>query len=487
MRGQSARSPQSPINVGTDPNHDLAHQPGRCDLTKAGSLQERSESPSPHDHASAGNGAVAGDGRGATAGQDAVSGAQAPFGLMATLIALAFLMNTLGRGVTETFAVFLLPVEQAFQVERSEITLTYSVYMFVHGIAAPFAGQMVDRFGARLTYGAGLCLLGGGYVTGGMAQDVTQYYLTVGAMSGLGAACLGMVVASSLLSRWFTDRIGSVMAIPYAAVGFGVLVVPPFTQYLTQHYDWRMAHTLLGGAILALLPLIFLLPLARLTRGSPDWQAARRAALSSGDRLWTVSRAVQTGAFWALFFVYFWTAVAAYAVLPQSVAFLIENGFDPLVAAGAFGLTGGLSTIGIMGMGWFSDRFGRLSATVISYLTSMSGIACLLAVTWLPEMVLVYGFVALFGLMQGVRGPVIAALAAILYRGGSVGAIFGALSLALGLGAALGSYVSALLHDLTGDYVASFSMAIVASLFGMLSYVASASLRREALSQEHRV
>lgn len=406
---------------------------------------------------------------------------KSPTGLLWTLIVLAFLMNTIGRGVTETFAVFLLPVEAALGATRSEITATYSVYMLVHGIAAPFAGQLVDRFGARLTYAAGLTLLGGGYVLGAMAQTVHQYYATVGAMSGLGAACLGMVVASGLLSRWFTRRMGSVMSVPYAAVGFGVLIVPPFTQYLLIHYDWRWAHTLLGIAVLTMLPLLLLLPLRRITLGSQEWQAERRKSFESGARLWTVVTAVRTPAFWALFAVYFWTAVAAYAVVPQTVAFLVENGFDPLVAAGAFGVTGLLSTIGIMGMGWFSDRFGRLTATVVSYLTTMSGIACLLAIVWFPKMILVYAFVTLFGLMQGARGPVIAALVAILYRGGSVGAIFGALSMALGLGAGLGSWTSGLLHDLTGDYVASFLLAIAASFCGMISYVASSSLRHEKL------
>ncbi|MEM7774585.1 MAG: MFS transporter [Pseudomonadota bacterium] len=417
-----------------------------------------------------------GDGAGSQA-----TAADVPTGLMVTLIGLTFVMNTFGRGVTETFAVFLLPVEAAFSASRSEITATYSVYMLVHGIAAPFAGQLVDRFGGRLTYCAGLSLLGGGYVLGGMAETVPQYYVTVGAMSGLGAACLGMVVASSLLSRWFTRRLGSVMSIPYAAVGFGVLLVPPITQYLLTHYDWRMAHTLLGLAVLALLPLLFLLPLARLTRGSPEWQAQRISAAETGAPMWTVSRALKTPAFWALFSVYFWTAVAAYTVLPQSVAFLVENGFDPLVAAGAFGVTGALSTVGIMAMGWISDRFGRLPATVVSYLMSMSGVACLIAVVWWPHLIFVYAFVTLFGLMQGARGPIIAALAATLYRGGSVGAIFGALSFALGIGAAAGSLLSGLLHDLTHDYVASFSLAIVASLLGMLSYVGSGSLRRERL------
>ena len=38
------------------------------------------------------------------------SGMAAEPSFLATLIGLAFLMNMVGRGVTETFAVFLLPV-----------------------------------------------------------------------------------------------------------------------------------------------------------------------------------------------------------------------------------------------------------------------------------------------------------------------------------------------------------------------------------------
>lgn len=413
-------------------------------------------------------------------GERADDGAAAgvPVGLMTVLLGVAFVCNTLGRGVTETFAVFLLPIEQSLGVTRSEMTATYSIYMLVHGFAAPFAGQFVDRLGARFTYVIGLSLMGGGYLLGAQASTITHYYLTVGVMAGLGAAGLGMVVATSLLSRWFTRRMGAVMAVPYAAVGFGLLTVPPLTQWLMLTYDWRDVHLVLGGVIVAFVPLMFLLPLAQITRGSPQWQATRRQSIAAGE-LWTLNRAIRTPAFWALFSIYFWTALAAYAVLPQSVAFLVESGFDPLAAAAAFGLTGGLSTIGIIAMGWGSDRFGRFNSVVGSYFVSITGTACLLAVVWYPEWILVYGFVVCFGLMQGARGPVIAALVAILYRGGSVGAIFGTLSVAMGLGAGAGSFLSGLLHDVTGDYVASFALAIVGSLFGLISYAASSSLRLE--------
>ena len=166
-------------------------------------------------------------------------------------------------------------------------------------------------------------------------------------------------------------------------------------------------------------------------------------------------------------------------MLPHSVAFLIERGFNPLAAAGAFGFTGLLSVIGIIAMGWLSDRIGRRPAATLSYVSSMTGTACLLAVVAYPSMLLVYGFVVFFGLMQGARGPILVALVAKIFAGGSVGTIFGALSVALGFGAATGSLASGLLHQATGDYAASFVLSIVASAAGMACFWLVPSLRQE--------
>ena len=89
---------------------------------------------------------------------------------LGTLLLLTFVMNTLARGVTETFAVFLLPVQTGLGISRADITLTYSVYMLAYGLSAPFAGQLIDRLGARFTYAFGLSVLGLAYVLGGSAS-----------------------------------------------------------------------------------------------------------------------------------------------------------------------------------------------------------------------------------------------------------------------------------------------------------------------------
>jgi len=406
---------------------------------------------------------------------------------LAMILVLTFVMNTIGRGVTETFAVFLLPVQDGLGVTRSEITLTYSIYMLANGAAAPLAGQLIDRLGARVTYGLGVLSLGVGYFLAGSATHIAHYYVCVGLLGGIGAASLGMVAASSLLSRWFVNRIGSVMSLPYAAIGAGMIAIPPLAQLLVQWYGWRTSHQLIGAGVLALFPFVMLLPLGRITAGSQAWQARRATQSGQSSRNpWPVSVAMRTGAFWGLFAAYLFTSISAYAVLPQSVAALIESGFAPMLAAGAFGMMGLLSTLGIVAMGWLSDRFGRLITVTLSFLVTILGVLALIATVHSPSLILLYAFVVCFGLMQGARGPILVALVSVLFPGGGVGSIFGALSLALGIGAALGSWASGLLHELAGGYTASFGLAVLSSTAGMLVFLLVPSLRHERLISPSR-
>jgi MFS family permease len=353
--------------------------------------------------------------------------------------------------------------------------------MVAYGLCAPFAGQVIDRLGARAAYSLGLASLGCGYLMAGSAEELWQYLMGAGVFGGLGSASLGMIAASALLSRWFTNRIGTVMSIPYAAIGAGMLILPPLTQFILSISDWRTAYRVLGFGVLAVLPLTLLAPLGRITAGSYEWRMMRARTVGNSSSPWTVATAVRTGAFWGLFAAYMATSIAAYSVLPHSVAYLIERGFNPLTAASAFGLTGMLSVFGILGIGWLSDRFGRLRSATVSYISTIMGIIALMLVSVWPSLVLVYAFVLLFGLMQGARGPLIIAWVAKLFPGGGVGAIYGTLSLAMGLGAGMGSWVSGLLYELTGSYIASFAVGVVAACTGMTLFWTFRSLRDESL------
>ena len=98
-----------------------------------------------------------------------------------------------------------------------------------------------------------------------------------------------MIVASALLSRWFTSRIGSIMSLPYAAIGAGMLILPPLTQVLISDSTTGASRTCCWApACCSTLPLVMLLPLGRMTAGSQEWRTLRTAAAAGTTRPWTI-------------------------------------------------------------------------------------------------------------------------------------------------------------------------------------------------------
>ena len=390
--------------------------------------------------------------------------------MLAAVLALAFAMNMLGRGATEVFAVFLLPVEKDLGASRSAISGVYSTFMLVIGLAGPLAGAVFDKLGARIAYCAGLVLLGGSLHLAGAATALWQYYATAGLAAGLGVSLLGMVSANALLSRWYESRLGTAIGITYAASGFGVLIMAPVSQLLIEALGWRDAYRAMGAGLIAAAGLVAVLPLTRMWHGSPDWQRRRAAHEAATGGGWSVASAARSRPFWALMLVYLFTSLASFAVSPQSVAAMVEAGITPLAAAGAFGLCGMLSLIGNASIAPMVDRYGQRGMITLTYLGTIIGVLCLAALPFYPSMLLVYGWAVLFGVNQGTRGPIISTLAATLFAGGGIGRIYGTIALGMGIGAAAGSWVSGLLHDATGGYVAPFLMAAAAAAGGMATF-----------------
>ena len=65
------------------------------------------------------------------------------------LVALCFALGVASRSISDTFVVFVAPLQSAFEASRSAVTLIYSFALLVGGIAAPISGWIVDRFGLR--------------------------------------------------------------------------------------------------------------------------------------------------------------------------------------------------------------------------------------------------------------------------------------------------------------------------------------------------
>jgi MFS family permease len=365
-----------------------------------------------------------------------------------------------GRGLGDTYAVFLLPLEREFGWARSELTGVFSIYLLVNGFTAPLVGMVFDRVGPRWVYGAGLLCLGAAFFLAGGLHSLWQFYLLIGILVGVGVSLNGMVPGSALLARWYRDKLSTAIGIAFSAVGVGTIVFVPLAQYLIGTYDWRTTYRILGGLLLVLAPVVMLaLPWKRFAAGHPEHRSEAR--MKKAGEGWTPSAAMRTPVFWGLSQVFFCTATAMFSIAVQLVAFFVDAGFSPLAAATAYGALGMLSAASIMASGFVSDRFGYRQTVTASFVGTAAGMGLLLLLTQVSSPVLLALFVAVFGLCMGVRGPIVASVSTRYFAGPHAATIYGAIYATNALGAAFGSFIGGVLHDLTGGYRVGLVFAMV--------------------------
>jgi len=394
------------------------------------------------------------------------------------VLATCFVLGLAGRGLGETFVVFVLPLSQSFGWDRAAVASIYSLSMLANGLAGPLVGRLFDRSGPRTVYVLGLVLVGGGLSAAPHADALWQFQLCLGLAVGVGTTCLGNVPNSTLVSRWFRTRLAAAMSLVYSAFGVGILTFVPLAQLLNQTLGWRGAYQWLGIGVLTLIGPILVLPWRRFQAGRPDLAPRAVGGASARTETLTLARALTHPTFWGLFAVFGFTSIGMFTIVVQVVAYLVEIGFAPMQAASAWGVSGVLLPIGMLVVGWLDGVIGRRASVLFAYGVTLLGIVLLWLLGRFPSVWLLGAFVVCFGGTLGSRGPLISAIAMREFRGSHAATIFGMMTVGSGLGAALGSWLSGLLHDWTGGYEAGIAFAFVSIVCGVLPFLTVPALRR---------
>jgi MFS family permease len=390
------------------------------------------------------------------------------------LLAGAFITFAVGAACMHSYTVFLVAFIEAFGWTRAESSIAYSVSQLISGATSPLVGLLVDRLGPRRLVLIGGCLLAAGLVASSFANALWQVIVLYGVVMTLGANCLGLVVFVPILSRRFVRNRGMAVSIVQSANGFARAFSAPLSQTLIAAWGWRGAYLAQGGFMAAAF-----LPLAALFKdaGAQRLTAAQgRSVTTSG---WTLRRAIRTPHFWLLFLVYVFTGLGSFLVALHQLAFAVTIGFDKLYAAEVLGLGAFLSLPGVIITGTLSDYVGREVSAVVTYGTSILGVACAMLITSPDQHLLLWLHSCFFGLTWGARGPAITAKTADLFPGPRLGTILGAITIGTGVGSALGSWLAGWSFDHTGSYRVAFALSIFFYACGSIAFWA---LRRPPIA-----
>ena len=330
----------------------------------------------------------------------------------------------------------------------------------------PFAGMLIDKFGARRVAPVSLLCLGASYMTLAASNgSLVLYYLswTAIAVSGLGATPVAFTQA---VNSEFIERRGLALGIVLAGTGLFAFVVKPLAQLLADEAGWRTA-ILAMGAMPALIaaPAVYW-GFARIGNRS----AARGVGtiLQVADGM-TAREVFRSRPFWLLAAVFVPMSLAVAAPLPNIENILRSLQLSRPEIVQLASAVGASILIGRIAGGLLIDRFW--APAVGCAVLAMGAIACFIlsrdAVGFAPA----FAAIMLLGLTAGIEYDLMAYLVArylgMRSYGTAYATLFGIFAVGAGLGPSLFGYV----FDRTGTYAGILELSALMLVAGAVAIV----------------
>lgn len=286
-----------------------------------------------------------------------------------------------------------------FNWQRGELKLRDLITLVGTGLAAPFAGALVDRFGPRPLLLAGSLLLASGYLAYAQVQALWQVYM-IHAGFALALVCCGVNVAVIMVSRWFHARRGLALGIVVVGTSVGGMLLTPIFSDLIAAHGWRGAFRLAALTPLALWPIA--LWLARAPADRSHAPLGEAAALAPADPHW--QRALTTPAFWTLAAIAGLCFYAMLGVIASLRLHLIDLGATPQQASAGFAWLMSMALAGKFLFGLVADHLPGPRALLLNLTVMLAGCTLLARMdatgTALATTLLGLGWGGLFTLIQ---------------------------------------------------------------------------------------
>lgn len=383
-------------------------------------------------------------------------------------------------GIRLSFSVFFAEfvLQEGWSNESS--ASIFSLNMLIFAITAPISGYSLDRFGPRIVFGVGVSFLSFGLFMSSRANSLDDLMIAYGIFGGIGLGIVGLGPVASIIAGWVsTSRRGRAIGIAFAGTGFGSLIFVPLSNFLIEQLAWRNAYL-----VLALICLFILTPLMIVGLKPPPNIQARKNNPTNSQIQW--SELFKNPMFWALMLVSLTALGPLRSLTVHQIAYIESIGIDRQVASNIVGLAGFLTAGSFIGMGWLSDKFGRVVAFTLGAVSLISAVVMLFLLRDTQFVILLILYAGFYALGEGTRSSQTTALASDVFHKQGLGLINGMVGGMFGLGAAFGPWAVGRIKDETGQYDGGLMivvMMIVISIIAFL-YIAYTSRKTKLIDGE---
>jgi OFA family oxalate/formate antiporter-like MFS transporter len=366
-------------------------------------------------------------------------------------VALAAFLLQMALGAVYAWSVFRAPLSRKFHWSIEEVTLTFTISIFVLSVSCFFGGLWLNKTGPRTVALTGGFLYGLGVFLASFSADKLWWlYLSYGVIGGIGVG-FSYIVPIAVLVKWFPDRRGLITGIAVGGFGAGALVTAPVATRLIQSVGVLQTFAYLGIAYL-----VITMVAGYFMQNPPDgwkpagWvpnvtQAAQRAATD-----YTLAGALKTWQWWALWALLFLNTSAGISIISQEAPIFQEIAkVSAVVAAGMVGIASIGNAFGRVFWASVSDALTRRWTFVAMFVLQI-GLFWMLPHISSAAFLAVISFIIL--MCYGGGFGTMPAFAADYFGSKNVGPIYGLMLTAWGFASAFGPLLVAHMRQSSGSY-----------------------------------
>jgi OFA family oxalate/formate antiporter-like MFS transporter len=366
------------------------------------------------------------------------------------VIAIAGVFLQIALGAVYAWSVFRVPLVKQFGWSISEVTLTFTISIFVLGFAAFFGGLWLNRKGPRVVALTGGVLYGLGVFLASFSHTLWWLYLSYGVVGGIGLG-LSYIVPVAVLVKWFPDRRGLITGIAVGGFGAGALITAPVATRLIQSVGVLSTFAYLGVAYL-----IVTVVTGVFMQNPPDgwkpqgWTPTATETSHRAGHDFTLSEALKTWQWWALWMLLFLNTCAGISIISQEAPLFQElTGVTAVAAASMVGLASIGNAAGRVFWAWVSDSITRRATFLVMFVSQI------LLFWFLPDittasLMTIAAFVVL--MCYGGGFGTMPAFAADYFGAKNVGPIYGLMLTAWGFASVFGPLLIAHMRETAGSY-----------------------------------
>ena len=363
------------------------------------------------------------------------------------IVAISFLALALAFSTRATYGLVIPHLEQEFGWTRSFTSSIAAAALLMTALLAPLAGRFVDKQGARAVIIVGLGLLSLGCILAAITSNPWAFIIAFAGVAATGFGLLAVHVVSTVVEQEFDSNQGFATGIATSGSTAGQFLILPLLAVLLATYDWRWAFAALGASSLTMM-LCVMWWLPNGTRNIRPESGPVVAGPTILEDIWQIAK---MPAFQILFWSYFLCGYTTSGVIETHfLPYASFCGFGPVPSATAFGLLSAINLVGMILVGWLTDRVHR--PLLLGGIYVIRGLSFIILVNVGADLNTLLVFAVIFGLVDYSTTPVTASLVASHIGIRVMGLAFGLVTAGHQVGGAVGAYFGGVLFDIYARY-----------------------------------